>query len=185
MAYSIPERAASEEMTQATFRCTTRYFPLHPSPISSISRRHTVCASNAVKSATHKFRPHKYLRRYTRYVNTNTCPLLCPVSANTDASKRKQDGSTNFRENSPAPNFTERHCEIWRFYTHIERPADGRTQQFSLAVCINANKPTSTLWLCVCRWTEQRHNHALRCVFAVGWQKGYQQWQNKCESHSV
>ena len=77
-------------MTQTTLKCTTQYSPLHPSLISGISRRHTVCASHVVKSAAHKLRSHKYLCRYTRYVHSNTRPPLCPVSANTDASKWKQ-----------------------------------------------------------------------------------------------
>jgi hypothetical protein len=86
-AFSIPERETIEEMTHATFKCTTQYFALHPSLNISISCRHTDCASHAVKSATHKFRSHKYLRRYTRDVNMDIRPPLCPVSANTEASK--------------------------------------------------------------------------------------------------
>jgi len=98
MAFSIPERGTIEEMTQATFKCTTQYFPLHPSLISSISCRHTVCASHVVKSATHKLRSPKYLRRYTRDVHMHMCPPLRPVSANTDASKRKQTVRQTFEK---------------------------------------------------------------------------------------
>jgi hypothetical protein len=84
----------------------TSYLQMHHSVLSTSSftnQWYQVAATQSVLVTSLKQRrincaPHKYLRRYTRYVNTNTCPPLCPVSANTDASKRKQDGSTNFRK---------------------------------------------------------------------------------------